>query len=354
MEMFNAIFYLSLTVVLAFQAQCLFRKHDSSPLALIGIVIFLIVLWSVISPGGYDFDVYQRWTDTFLTSSFREILIYFKPPEYFLLPWLYISAFLGVSFTYLYAFSVVLLVAGLFLCVVKQERKKFLLLMIILLASPAAPFLLGNVIRQGYASLLIVALPFLDLKSTWRKWLAYGIMPGLLHRSAVLILAWFTTPRWKWAIIGLGVPVLLYTFMSFQSELLILFSLARDYHGLDTELSPARTIMRSAFFSWPFLATWASLRQTERGRAWLNTAGFLCVIIGVAMLISLKAADRFTYYLSPLAVGSLYYMKSHRRILLVGIMLAFMTLGLMVLGGYDKHFSHEYYGVGIDDSLSPE
>ena len=354
MATFSVIFYLSLSLILGCMIWSISNRRPMPLLALMTAVPFLIVLWSVISPGGFDFDVYQRWTDTFLQSSFEEILIYFKPPEFFLLPWLYISAVMGVPFYYLYALSAILLVTILFLLIDKGGRRRFLLLLMIFLSSPAAPFLLGNVIRQGYASLFILALPFLNLDKTWKMWVAYGVVPAFLHRSAIIILSWFTPKRWKWTFLIITLPVIGIAFVAFRVELILIYSFAKDYHAMDTELSASRTIMRSAFFAVPFLASLPTLWKSGPGKTWFWTSVFLCGIIAITIPISLKAADRFTYYLSPMAVGSLFFVSSRQRVLLVGVLLCTMTIGLMAFGGYDKHFSHEYYGIGIEDSLSPE
>lgn len=293
-------------------------------------------------PGGPDYTVYSNFFDRIFEDTWASI-ISFTSTEFLILPFFGFIRWMDIDFRwaiFLSVFGTYLALKFFLLRSSKVSSYQFSWGVATLMASPMAPYLYGNVIRQGIASIVIVFFMTVYLNGKASGSLRYSPLFLITHRASVILafIAGFiaTTKAKRKITIAFTVSLiglLLYYFGDVISEFLEFYR-SFDDSGNVGETSAGRSMLRFSLISLP-LIVWVSLGGRMPKKSVLFLALYTITII-VLYILSAKLGDRMMYFMPGIISAILIYSKNRVITGLSSLFVALPTIYLTFIGYYEN------------------
>lgn len=307
--------------------------------------IFCIYVQTISHPGGPDYIVYERFYNDVIHQDWNTTFR-FLSSELLLLPFFLLGFTFDIGFRWSIFSCFLLLYIFLYFRLFLSKKNYsyfFSLTFATLLVSPMAPYLFGNVIRQGLASLVVIYFMIFHLSGTAGNGLRFTPVFLLTHRSSLIfsLFQFFLNSRWQTKLsIIFGLSFLTYIASSYFTENInsfIEFYRSFDFTADIGQTSIQRTILRFVFIISP-LIIWICLEKNSLQRDWRILAYFIVLMIAF-LSIALKIGDRVMYF-TPAIIYPIICSSSSRVVLAISVILIVLqTIALTVIGTYENIFS---------------
>lgn len=337
METYKAVFFIIYLIVVFIVYTPIKSKLHTHALSFL--IITLIILHTIYTPGGFDYGVYDyHVTNEINAFTFLE-LFQFYSSEIYIYPFFKLAAFFNVDFQYFYGLSVIILTFLLVHFSGDIPKKRMKLAFIALLVSPASPFLLGNTIRQGLASVFLVGVIGHMIQSKKIKLLLLYFSGSLFHKT--ILLALFPIVKYKKYIFATLIFVVFAALFSNSIRQPIITFFANtllNYHA-DEEFSIVSLFVRMFIFVIPVLLTFFETDTTVNKK--IGIILVLTVVMSLMFwMLSGKAANRFSYYLAPISIAYVLHkvkLKHMGYVILVNVLISVL---MIVFGRFDQLWLH--------------
>ena len=311
-------------------------------------IVFLCILGIYVHTmshaGGPDYLIYSLFYESILDKQWSEIFDLLGT-ELWLLPFFTIFRWLNLDFRWALFFSALLLYLILKLCSLLSKNNYsyfFSWCFATLLASPMAPYLFGNVIRQGLASIVVLYFMAAYLKGNIGGGL--GFIPAFLltHRAAIIFsfITFYLSTSWLYKSLFVAsflLAIFLFVFYWGDSfSMIYSFYRSFDEAGVFGETSIIRSILRLCLIFLPLLV-WVLLTKNLEKVSWEFIALFIMVMFSL-YIVAAKLGDRFMYFTPALIYPVIFSSKTRVVIAVSTLFIVFPTLGLIITGYYESLF----------------
>lgn len=338
METYKAIFFSIYLIVVFIVFTPIKSKLHSYALSFL--LIALIILHTIYTPGGFDYGVYDYHVKYEINTFTFSELFKFYSSEVYIYPFFKLAAFFNIGFQYFYGISVIILTFLLLHFPGDIPVKRLKLAFIALLVSPASPFLLGNTIRQGLVSLFVLGVIGQMIQGQKVKLLLLYFSGSLFHKTIFLVL--LPIVKYKKYIFGVLIFALFIAFFSTsisQSIVAFFVSTFLDYHA-DQKFSIMSLFIRMFIFLIPVLLSFFAINNTEVNKKIGVILMFIIAMTFVFWMFSGKAANRFSYYLAPISIAYVLHkveLKYMGYVVLVNVLISVL---MIIFGKFDQLWLH--------------
>jgi len=336
-----SIFYC--VIYLLFLALYLLKVNLRVPIVFL--CVFGIYVHIMSHSGGPDYPIYSLFFEGILNKDWSEVFN-FLGAELWIYPFLSFFKWLNIDFRWALFFSALFLYLTLKLCSLLSKINCsycFSWCIATLLASPMAPYLFGNVIRQGLASIVIVYFMSAYLNGTVGIGLRYIPAFILTHRAALVFsfITFYLGSSWLYryfigALCALAIGLFLYYFGDGLISILSFYK-SFDDEGVFGSTSVIRSFFRLVLITIPLVIF--IILTKKIGRESLRFIALFMIIMIFLYLVAAKLGDRFMYFMPALIYPFIFSSKSRITILACTFFVVFPSLILISSGYYENIFS---------------
>lgn len=311
-------------------------------------IVFLCILGIYVHimshSGGPDYPIYRLFYEGILNKEWSDVFN-FLGTELWIYPFLFFFRLLNLDFRWALFFSALLLYLMLKFFSLLSKRNSsyyFSWCLATILASPMAPYLFGNVIRQGLASIVIVYFMSTYINGTVGFGLRYIPAFLLTHRAALVfsLITFYLGSSWLYryfigALCALAVGLFIYYFGDSLISLLSFYK-SFDDKGVIGSTSLIRSFLRLVLISIPLLIFMTLTKKNEKGN--LRFIALFMMVMIFLYLVAAKLGDRFMYFMPALIYPFIFSSKSRVIISVCTFFVVFPSLILISIGYYENIF----------------
>lgn len=295
-------------------------------------------------PGGPDYIVYSNFFDRFFEDTWASI-ISFTSTEFLILPFFGFIRWMDLDFRLAIFATMFGTYMALNFFLLRSSRLlsyQFSWGVATLMASPMAPYLFGNVIRQGVASIVIVFFMSVYLNGKANGSLRYSPLFLTSHRASVIFLfiAGFieTTKKKRKIIIAVTVSLIGLLLYYFGDDISVFLEFYRSFDdsGNAGETSTGRSMLRFSLISLP-LIVWLLLGGRIPKKSAIILALYTIAILFLYLLAA-KLGDRMMYFMPAIISVIVIYSKNRVITGLASLFVALPTIYLTLIGYYERIF----------------
>lgn len=307
--------------------------------------IFCIYIQTMCHPGGPDYLIYERFYINLVNKDWNDIFS-FLSSELLLLPFFLLGFLFDVGYRWAVFLCFLFLYVLIYLRLLLSKNNLsyfFSLAIATLLVSPMAPYLFGNVIRQGLATFVVIYFMVCHLSGNAGNGLRFIPAFLLTHRASIILsfFQFYLSSKWLIKCVAiLSFGLLTYIVIHYFGEniiSLIEFYKTFDYSGERGQTSLQRTIFRFFLIVSP-LIIWIILEKNSLQRDWRIVIYFIASIF-IFLAISIKIGDRVMYF-TPAIIYPIIFASSSRLVIAISVLFIVLpTIILTIMGNYENIFS---------------
>ncbi len=309
--------------------------------------ISLFVFWGlyscifILSPGGYDVDIYEEFVLGIDRLDLIDISDFFDT-EYYLYPFLYMAKVFGGPVLLYFGISIIIL--QFFFRYKSEGRAIYDRAMLAVYVSSAMPFLFTNVIRQAYA---VIFLIFLFQKLDRSIKLENFLYSLVTHRSSLIFLV-TRVFRSKLFLIACSMAAILLAYSAYEylTANVVMLEVYSRIHAGGGENSAGKLILRCAAIALPFYIVNIFSLQRNLINENIQLLKFveyiiLPTILIIAYKLNYKIADRYSYYYVFIYAVRASYFKEVDYLFYIASS-SFLTVFLIIYGAYNDFWKHVF------------